>query len=61
LLDDLGSWRLGERTVSRRDKGQRHGDAGVALLLAQSLASEAPQVGKYKDLRPAVPKRRLSP
>lgn len=62
VLADLGSWRvgengavrLGERTISSRDKGQRHGDAGVALLLAQSLAPEVPQSNKAPELRPLV-------
>jgi phage FluMu gp28-like protein len=59
VLGDFGSWkvgddgsvRLGERTVSQRDKGQRHGDASVACLIAQSLAPEMPQAPKYPELK----------
>lgn len=59
VLDDLQSWRvaesggftLGPETKSKRDGLPRHGDTGVALLLAQSLAPDMVQAAKYRDVR----------
>ena len=59
VIGDLQSWlvterghiELGPKTTSRRDKLQRHGDVGVALLLAQSLAAELPQAAKHREMQ----------
>lgn len=61
VLDDLQSWRisdnnaleLGPKTTSSRDRLLRHGDVGVAILLAQSLAPDVAQAPKYRELQPA--------
>ncbi len=66
IFEDLQSWRvaektnrleLGPRTTSKRDQLLRHGDIGVAILLAQSLAPDVPQGPKYRELQPATPRR----
>ncbi len=66
VLEDLQSWQqdergriaLGPKTKSRRDGLQRHGDVGVALLLAQSIAPDVPQVSKFREIRPTRPRPR---
>ena len=60
VISDLQSWRindrghleLGPKTVSHRDRLPRHGDVGSALLLAQALAADIPQLPKFREMRP---------
>lgn len=65
IFEDLQSWRLGEnnrlelgpKTTSRRDGLMRHGDVGLAILLAQHLAPDTPQGPKYRELSPVEESR----
>lgn len=68
IFEDLQSWRvaektnrleLGPKTTSKRDRLLRHGDVGVAILLAQSLAPDVPQAPKYRELQSITPRRQL--